>query len=280
LGTPPTIGSSWPNASASDAGPAGPDRRYLTVAGQWRLVDGSAGPLRVYATADGGHPPASSMILLCHELPRGPGGATDAGRGYPALADRLAETCACRVVAGMLRGAGGSKGDFSAGGWLDDLATIADAEAGPAGSMWLVGFGLGAAVALRTATRDERVCGIASVAGPADLAAWVANRAAVLTRCRRSGVISTPSFPPDVDAWAAELTALAPLDAAAHLGDRPLLVMHGADDAEVPAAAARALADAAFQGPVDLRIVAGAGHWLRADPRVVATLVGWIERHR
>lgn len=220
------------------------------------------------------------MILLCHELPRGPGGATDAGRGYPALADRLAEACGCRVVAGMLRGAGGSKGNFSAGGWLDDLTTIADAEVGPSGSIWLVGFGLGAAMALRVATRDLRVCGVASVAGPADLAAWVANRDAVLVRCRRSGVISTPSFPQDVDAWAAELTALAPLDAVTLLGNRSLLVMHGSEDAEVPAAAARALADAALGGPVDLRIVAGAGHWLRADPRVVATLVGWIERHR
>jgi hypothetical protein len=28
-----------------------------------------------------------------------------------------------------------------------------------------------------------------------------------------------------------------------------------------------------------LRIIQGAGHWLRADPRMVATLVGWMDRH-
>lgn len=251
------------------------------MAGQWRLVDGAAGTLRVYVTPDNGPDPSpGSLVMLCHELPRGPSGATDAGRGYPALADRLAEECGSRVVVGMLRGAGGSDGNFSAGGWLEDLESVADAVCGPSGKAWLVGFGLGGAMALRTATRDARVCGVASVAGPADLAGWVANRDTILTRCRRSGVIAAPGFPADVDAWASELVALAPLDAAAHLGGRPLLVMHGSDDAEVPAAAARALADAATGGPVDLRIVPGAGHWLRADPRVVATLVGWIDRHR
>ncbi len=122
--------------------------------------------------------------------------------------------------------------------------------------------------------------GVASLAGPADLAAWVADPAAVLGRCRRSGVIRPDGFPADEAAWAAELAELQPLDAAAHLGDRPLLVVHGADDNEVPTAAARAVADAVGDGTVDLRIVPGAGHWLRADPRVVATLIGWLERQR
>jgi uncharacterized protein len=180
----------------------------------------------------------------------------------------------------MLRGTSGSGGDFSADGWLDDLSSITDEEVGPKGALWLVGFGFGGAIALRTASRDTRVCGVASIAGPADLTAWVANRHQVIERCRRSGVISTPGFPKDVDEWAGEIIALAPLDAAAHLGSRPLLVVHGSDDAEVPVAAARAITDAAIEGPADLRIVPAAGHWLRADPRVVATLVGWVERHR
>ncbi|MGH9088499.1 MAG: alpha/beta hydrolase family protein, partial [Acidimicrobiales bacterium] len=137
------------------------------------------------------------------------------------------------------------------------------------------------ALVLRLALADGRVRGVATVAGPADLAAWVAGTDRVLARCRRSAVISAPDFPPDETAWAAELVALAPLDAAARLGERPLLVVHGSDDGEVPAAAAQALVDAAApHGPVDLRIVPGAGHWLRADPRVVATLIGWIERRR
>lgn len=286
--------------------------------GHWRVVEGEAGALRVYATpaaargaASAAPPPAAAaptgavasrgtagaaaassavpaalapspggVVVLCHELPRDPERATDAGRGYPPLADHLAEECNCRVVVPMLRGTGGSGGDFSADGWLVDLAAIADEEAGSGGQLWLIGFGFGGAIALRAAARDPRVRGVASIAGPADLTAWVANREAVLDRCHRSGLISTPGFPEDPDAWAGEIVALAPLDAASRLEGRPLLVVHGADDAEVPVAAARAITDATSDGPVDLRIVPAAGHWLRADPRVVATLVGWIERHR
>jgi pimeloyl-ACP methyl ester carboxylesterase len=224
--------------------------------------------------------PAGSAVVLCHELPRDPDRATDAGRGYPALADRLSEECGCRVVVPMFRGTSGSAGDFSANGWLADLFTVADAEVGPGGTLWLIGFGFGGAIALRSAANDPRVSGVASIAGPADLTAWTSNREKVLERCRRSGVVSTAGFPPDLDAWVAEIVALAPLDAASRLGLRPLLVVHGSEDAEVPVAAARAVSDAATNGPVDLRIVPAAGHWLRADPRVVATLVGWIERHR
>ena len=248
--------------------------------GFWRVVDGKAGPLRIYETPAPTAAAAGALLVLCHELPREPDHATDAGSGYPALADRLSDECASRVIVPMLRGTSGSAGDFSANGWLDDLVTVGDAEVGPAGTLWLIGFGFGGAIALRTAARDQRVGGVASIAGPADLTVWVAHHERVLERCRRSGVISTEGFPPDAEEWAAEIAALAPLEAASRLGNRPLLVVHGSDDAEVPVAAARALADAATDGPVDLRIVPAAGHWLRADPRVVATLVGWIERHR
>ena len=49
---------------------------------------------------------------------------------------------------------------------------------------------------------------------------------------------------------------------------RPLLVVHGADDESVPAFDARVVADA--HGSAELRIVSGAGHQLRHDPRAVA----------
>ena len=55
------------------------------------------------------------------------------------------------------------------------------------------------------------------------------------------------------------------------------MIVHGGDDAVVPVAQARMLVDAA-DGHAELRIVQGAGHWLRPDPRMVATLLGWLER--
>ncbi len=67
------------------------------------------------------------------------------------------------------------------------------------------------------------------------------------------------------------------VDAAKHFDGRPLLALHGVDDAEVPVAEARALVDAG--GPnAELRLVHGAGHRLRHDPRAIATLLGWLER--
>jgi uncharacterized protein len=251
------------------------------MTGPWRLVDGPAGVLRTYATTGEPGLPPGPTALICHELPRMPGGASDAGRTYPGLADRLAHESGFRVVVGMLRGAGGSDGDFSAAGWLQDLQFLVDELAGSTGRVWLIGFGLGGAVVLRVAAGDPRVAGVGILAAPADLTAWAADRRAVLERCRRSGAIRTAGFPHDELAWGEELVALRPLEAAGELGGRPLLVVHGTADDEVPAAAARALADAAApHGPVDLRVVPGAGHWLRADPRVVATLIGWVERQR
>jgi putative redox protein len=40
---------------------------------------------------------------------------------------------------------------------------------------------------------------------------------------------------------------------------------------------ARALADAA-DGQIELRILVGAGHRLRHDPRAIAILLGWMDR--
>ncbi len=251
------------------------------MTGQWRTVDGPVGVLRSYTTLTAPGSPPAPVVLLCHELPRAPSEAADTSMAFPPLADRMALESGFRVVVGMLRGAGGSAGDFSASGWLEDLAFLLDREVGPDRPVWLIGFGLGGAVALRTAAGDERVRGVATLAAPANLTSWISDPESLLDRCRRTGVITTAGYPPDVAAWMADLAALDPLEAAGHLDGRPLLVVHGTEDDEIPTAAARELADAAaVKGPVDLRIVFGAGHWLRADPRVVATLIGWVERQR
>ena len=252
------------------------------MTGPWRLVPGPAGDLRLYTTGsangDSGNP--RRTLLLCHELPRTRNGAGDAGKAYPLLADRIAAESGFRVAIATLRGAGGSTGDFSPAGWLEDLRFVAEHEAGPSGDLWMVGFGFGGALALRLASEQRRVRGVATLAGPADLSLWENDPGPMLARCRRSGAIHTEGFPADEAAWGAELAALRPVEAAADMRGRPLLVVHGSDDGEVPPSDAQALAEAASPGPVDLRFVLGAGHWLRADPRVVATLIGWLERQQ
>ncbi len=240
-------------------------------------IDGPAGVIRLYTA--GSAKPGRPIVVLCHELPRVAAAASELDGAYPDLCERLAAECDCFVAVGMLRGTANSSGDFSAPGWLADLRVVIDHVATLAAPLWLVGFGLGGAFALREAVDDERVSGVASIAGPADLTEWLADPSSVLQRCRKSGVIKTNGFPSDEREWAAQVVGLAPLKAAEELDGRPLLVMHGSEDAELAVGAARALAASATSGSAELRIVPGAGHWLRADPRVVASLIGWIERH-
>ena len=248
------------------------------MSGPWRLLEGPAGSLRLYSSTTPGSEPGR-LLLLCHELPLVPGEAPTIGRTFPALADRLAHESGWRAATATLRGAGGSEGDFSVEGWLEDLRFVLDHERTGDEGVHVVGFGLGGALALRVAAQAQWITGVAVLGTPNDLAPWSKDPDALLQRCQASGVVGRAGFPDDVVAWAQQLDEIRPEEAVGDLGDRPLLVIHGTEDGEVPAAAAAALAQAA-RGPVQLRVVGGAGHWLRADPRVVATLIGWLERQR
>ncbi len=247
--------------------------------GPLRLLPGPAGDLSVYASATPTGTKGGHHVLLCHDLPRDKGSAHDVALTFPALADRLTRETGWPVACGTLRGSGDSAGDFSAQGWLDDLGAIMEAEVPESAPRWLVGFGFGGVLALHMASHDERVAGVACLGTPANLDELTRSPEALFERCRQTGLISTPGFPTSQETWAKELSILHPTDDAALLKGRPLLVVQGSADPSVPAEDARTLAEAAT-GPTDVRIVLGAGHWLRADPRVIAILVGWLERRR
>jgi alpha/beta superfamily hydrolase len=244
------------------------------VSGRWSETDGPAGTLRFYASG-GSREGSAPLLLLCPELPTLEGARGDVALPYESVADRVAQESGWRVVAAMLRGLDGSEGSFSASGWLSDARALIDEELGGREVLRTAGFGFGGAVALALAASDPRVRGVASFAAPV-LAAWAADPAALAARCRAVGVIA-PGYPEDVAAWAGELAELEPATSAARMGGRPLLVVQGSMDDTVSSESAAALVDAA--GPRgELRMVLGAGHWLRADPRATATLIGWLER--
>ena len=247
--------------------------------GPFRLLPGSAGTLWTYASAAPPGSPQGGHVLLCHDLPRSEGSAHDVALTFPALADRLTRETGRRVVTGTLRGAGDSEGDFSAHGWVEDLSLVMESEIPSEAPRWLVGFGFGGVLALHLASLDERVAGVACLGTPATLDAMITAPDALVERCVRSGVISAAGYPASLETWTKELSILHPAGDAALLKGRPLLVVHGSADPYLPAEDASALATAAT-GPTDLRVVVGAGHWLRADPRVIAILVGWLERRR
>jgi pimeloyl-ACP methyl ester carboxylesterase len=246
------------------------------VSGQWSEVTGPAGTLRFYAAGGSRRPAPAPLLLLCPELPALEGAKGDVTLPYETVAQRVAEESGWRVVAGMFRGVGGSVGSFSASGWLEDAAALVEAELGGRDGLRAAGFGIGGAVALALAARDERVQGVACFAVPARLREWAADPHELVDRCRRAGVID-PGFPEDAGAWAAELRELEPVDLAARLGGRPLLAVQGSEDHDVPPDSAAELAAAAGIR-AELRVVLGAGHWLRTDPRATATLIGWLER--
>jgi pimeloyl-ACP methyl ester carboxylesterase len=245
------------------------------VSGQWSETDGPAGTLRFYAASGPRQSAPAPLLLLCPELPALEEAQGDVTLPYEAVAQRVAEESGWRVLAAMFRGVGGSVGSFSAAGWLEDAEALIGAELGGRTGLRAAGFGIGGAVALALAARDERVGGVACFAVPARLGEWAADPEGLAERCRRAGVIE-PGFPEDVGAWAAELRELEPLALVARLGERPLLVVQGSEDHDVPTDSAAELAAAASRA--ELRMVLGAGHWLRTDPRATATLIGWLER--
>ncbi|MEO6987709.1 MAG: alpha/beta hydrolase, partial [Aquihabitans sp.] len=156
---------------------------------------------------------------------------------------------------------------------IDQSATF-----GAARGVWLAGFGTGGGLAIAAAARRPEVAGVAVLGAPADFSDWANHPRRLLQHARDIGAISDPTFPPALDQWTRQLKEIRPVDDAERLAPRPLLVLHGADDESVPSFDARVLGDA--HGSAEMRIVSGAAHDLRNDPRAVAILLGWLDRQR
>jgi uncharacterized protein len=218
-------------------------------------------------------------LVLAHGFPTGPRGGPSSASTYPELAERLAREAGWAVLTFNFRGTGGSEGDFSLDGWLDDLRHAVDVLSArtDVGGVWLAGSSTGGSLAVILAAGDDRVRGVATLAAPASFSEWADNPARLLADARALGIIRHADFPPDAAAWGRRFGELSPLAAAGRLAPRPLLLIHGDQDEVVPLADARALYEAGF-GSADLRVIAGAGHRLRHDPRAVALLIGWLAR--
>jgi putative redox protein len=244
----------------------------VLISGGLRLAAHLARPSDEHAA------PGRPGLVVCHGFPAGPKSAKSSGQTYPELAERLAADAGWTVLTFNFRGTGDSEGNFSLGGWLDDLHSAVDflLALGDIDGVWLAGASTGGSLAICAAGEDERVRGVAALSARADFEDWASHPRQFLDHAREIGVIRNRAFPADVDAWIRELRETKPLSLAAKLAPRPLLLVQGSDDDVVPSVDSRALADC--HGSAELRIINGAGHRLRHDPRAIAVLLGWLER--
>ncbi len=241
-----------------------------------------SGPLQLVghlagASATG---PARPAVVLLHGYPSGPAGTAGAVSAMPELADRIADDMGFVAFSPCLRGLGASEGEFSIKGWKHDVHSAVSYVRSTARvtGVWLAGFGTGGALAICAGADDETIGGVAALGAPADFDDWASNPRQLHRHATEVGIVSTPPNGPLLDGWAREMRLTKAVEGAARLRPRPLLVIHGSDDDLVPDFDARVIADA--HTAAELRLLDGAGHRLRHDPRAMAILLGWLARRR
>jgi uncharacterized protein len=219
-------------------------------------------------------------LVVCHNFPSERDAGRISAKSFPELADRIATELGWKVLVFTFRGCGDSGGNFSLGGWLDDLlAAVGYLQREPdVGGVWVAGFGTGGAIAICAAARDPSIKGVAAMSAPADFDDWANHPRRLLQHARDVGVIHDPFFPASFDLWSKEAKEVRATACVREVAPRPMLVLHGTEDDAVPVFDARVLADA--HGEADLRIIDGGPHQLRHDPRAVAVLLGWLDRQR
>jgi len=158
------------------------------------------------------------------------------------------------VIAYDSRAHGESGGDACTYGFFekDDLRRVIDDVGG--GAIVVLGTSLGAAVALQQAGRDSRITAIVAAESFSDLRRVATERAPFFFT---AGIIEQ-AFRLAEQQARFRVDAVSPVDAAAAI-TAPVLVIHGAADAETPPDHARRLF-AALAGPKRLVLVPGAGH--------------------
>ena len=242
-----------------------------------QLVSGTS-HLELRIATGSSTPSPGHILILMHGLPRTMGMGRQAAGLLPELAEHLANESGWTVATGTLSGVGASTGTFSATQWKQDINTVVERMSKEKQRISLAGFGFGGALALNTAANDERIQGVATFAAPAHLPHWSGSAEELHRGIKIAGVVSDAVALQSVQELYNDVVSVDPLGSVAKIPPRRLLIGHGSDDIEVPTQDARDLVDAAQQH-AELRIIQGAGHQMRADPRMVATLLGWLDRH-
>ncbi len=220
------------------------------------------------------------LVCLCHGAPSGEPPRPDDG-GYPELAEKLCRN-GLAVYWFNFRGTGDSGGNMDLAGWTRDLQAVLDflwgLENFDKSRLSLVGFSIGAAVAIYLGAKDKRVSGVVACACPAEITPFNASKnwQALLDHFREIGVIRDEDFPPSLEEWVAGFQRLHPINHIASIAPRPVLVIHGSQDSTVSVEDAQRLYEKAGL-PKQLVIIDGAGHRLRSDKKAIDAIVKWVK---
>jgi putative redox protein len=243
-------------------------------------IAGTAGNLQGWLASPDTSGYGTPGVVVVPGFPTDPGGGgANSYNTFPALADRIAKEARMHALTFAFRGLADSAGHFSLFGWRRDLRSAIDTLRATDGvtGVYILGFGTGGALAIDAAAADGDIDGVISVAAPADFQDWAGRPRELLSHARLCKAVSDPAFPPDFNRWAKELQQVSAVRSAETLAERTaMLVLHGSNDDAVPQLDARAIADA--HGLAEIRVIEGARHHLRHDPRAMAIAVGWLDR--
>ena len=163
------------------------------------------------------------------------------------------------------RAHGGSSGRVTSFGWREQrdlegaLAFLGQQPDVPAASYGVYGISMGASVALMVAAKDERLGAVAADSPYTTLEETLGRHLALIY----------PFLPRVTFLWFVLATyrlrfgiwprVVSPLDSAARLSHRPLLLIHGAQDPRMPLEGSRRIFQAAGE-PKDFWVIEGSGH--------------------
>lgn len=195
------------------------------------------------------------------------------------LVERIANQSGWTVLSMLCSGIDGSEGRFSPMNWCDDMTVAADyfVSTNQAKSVLIAGYDLAAVICLYVAARSEAVRGVATISPLVDLSGYSTNPQLLSRKAQVVGV-KVPSKSTDIDLWTKQLQALDPAKSADLLGSKQWLVISGRDDEVVTDAELREFLIVSGV-TAEAHALAAGDHDLTTDPRMMAILLGWMERN-
>ncbi|NNN14140.1 MAG: hypothetical protein HKL81_10395 [Acidimicrobiaceae bacterium] len=199
----------------------------------------------------------------------------DRGHLDAELAERLSNATNSNCISVSLSGVGDSGGIFSLTNWTEDLISVAQyaITEGLGSRVVLVGYELAAISVVMAAIESESVAGVASI----DPALYIFEE----DFDPESYLKLLEGFRVNVKAtvasnFQAEIASIDTFEQVKLLAEKPWMIIVAQERTESNLRVSRELVASAQRAELHRIIAAGDG--LRADPRVLAILMGWYDR--